>query len=233
MSQNHPISKEEILKLIEYLEKPLEFYEDPVYTTQEKEAIQKFEHLAFEFCKSLKKDGYITFSKRDKKEEERVAIFTKIIVDISNKLARTTEFNAEEGWFIILSLYCWVCEMIKNSLSDVAIKIYRNLESREWKGFMTMTPFVKTMSRYKNRKYAFLFSEIDVDLRNSFVHGKIQFPYIEIEYRDSDNQKKQLKLEAFLTKYKKIAPLYATLFLYRRKIFVDEIRVFAKSKGFL
>lgn len=119
------VSKYEILRLVKYLEQPLEFYKDPVYTLEEKKAIKKFEHLTLEFYKALKRDGYVTFSKSDVKEEEMSRRFTKIVMDISNTLVKTSEFTAEEGWFILLSLYCWSCEMIKNFLLDVAIKIYR------------------------------------------------------------------------------------------------------------
>ena len=229
------VSKDEVLKLIGHLEKPLEFYKDPVYTQEEKEVIKKFEELTGEFYKDLKNDKHVIFriSKRDEKEEKRILRFTKMVIDISNKLVRTEEFNAEEGWFILLSLYCWNCEMIKNLLLDVTVKIYESLEGKAWEDFMTMGPFIDIMNRYKNGKYTFLFSEIDVDLRNSFVHGKIDFPNNEIEYYDSNDNKKKLKLDAFLSKYKKMAPLYATLFFYEKKIFLDEIKDFAKKKGFL
>lgn len=223
------ISKDEVMRLIKYLEQPLEFYNDPVYTSEEKAAIEKFEHLAHEFYKALKGDGYVTFSELDAKEEERRSRFTKIVMDISNKLVRTSEFTAEEGWFILISLYCWSCEMIKNFLLDIALKIYHDLEGKEWQGFMTLAPFVGIINRYKNGKYAFLFSEINVDLRNSFVHGKIDFLNDEMEYYDSNGKMKSLRLDAFLSKYKKMAPLYATLFFTRKKVFVDEIREFAKS----
>lgn len=223
------ISRDEISRLIEYLEQPLEFYEDPIYTSEEKEAIKKFEDLAFEFYMDLKRDGYVTFSELNEKEEERRRRFTRIVMDISNKLVRTSEFTAEESWFILLSLYCWSCEIIKNFLLEVAIEIYRALEGKEWQGFMTLTPFVGIMSRYKNGRYAYLFSEIDVDLRNSFVHGKIGFLNDEMEYYDSRGKRYSLELAVFLSKYKKIPPLYATLFFCRKKVFVAEIKEFAKS----
>ena len=229
------VGKEEILGLVEFLRKPLEFYKDPVYSQDEKEDIKKIEELAFQFYNDLKKDGHITpiIQERDRKEDERIVRFTKITMDISNKLVRTKEFNAEEGWFILISLYCWNCEMIKNLLSEVAIKIYGNLEGKEWKGFMMMGAFMDTMNRYKNGKYSSLFSEIDVNLRNSFVHGKISFLNLEMEYYDSENNKVRLKLDDFLSKYKKLPPLYATLYLYRMKVFLDEIEDYAKKMGFL
>ena len=210
------ISKDKLLRLAKYLKQSLEFYKDPVYTPEEKEAIKKFEHLAFEFYKALKEDGYITFSEVDKREEERRPRFTKTIMDISNKLVKTSEFTAEESWFILLSLYCWICEMIKNFLLDVAFKIYRDLENKEWQGFLTLAPFVGIMNRYKNGRYAFLFSEIDVDLRNSFVHGRIDFLNGEMKYYDSRGKKKVLKLDTFISKYKKM-PRYTLLFSFTEK----------------
>jgi len=229
------VSKEEMLDLIEYLGKPLEFYKDPVYTTEEKKAIKEFEELAFKFYNDLKKDGHITFTppKLETEDDKRIVRFTKITMDISNKLVRTKEFNAEEGWFILLSLYCWYCEMVKNLLSEITIKIYESLKSKEWSRFMMMGHFMAVMNEYKDGKYSFMFSDIDVDLRNSFVHGKIDFPNDEIEYYDSRGVKKTLKLEDFLSKYKKVPALYATLFLYRIKVFRDEMKEIAKKMGFL
>jgi len=89
------------------------------------------------------------------------------------------------------------------------------------------------MNDYKNGKYSSLFKDIDVDLRNSFVHGKINFLDSEMEYYDYESKKKTLSLDDFLTKYKKLPPLYATLYFYRMKIFLDETKEIAKKMVFL
>lgn len=230
------VSKEEILQLIEHLEKPLAFYEDPVYTKQEKNDIKEFEELVIGFYNDLKKDQHIEMRipEQETGEDKRIVWFTKVTMDISNKLVQTKEFNAEEGLFILLSLYCLYCEMIKNLLLHITFKIYRSLKGEEWnRGFMMLGRFIGTMKEYKNGKYSALFSDIDVDLRNSFVHGKINFPNNEVEYYDSENIKKSLKLSDFLSKYKKLPPLYTTFFAYRMKIFVDEIKDYATKRGFL
>lgn len=229
------VSKEEMLGLIKHLEKPLRFYEDPVYSVEEKEDIKTFEELVIEFYTELKKDGYIIMMipEKEMEEDKRIVRFTKTTIDISNKLVKTREFNAEEGWFILLSLYCWWCEMIKNLLLDISMKIYTTLKGKGFPGFMTMYPFVNTMNEYKNGKFSSLFSDIDVDLRNSFVHGKINFPNNEIEYYGYNGVKRVLKLEDFISKYEKLAPLYATFFAYRLKIFAEEMKEIAKKKGFL
>jgi len=98
------MSKDEVLDLIKYLEKPLDFYKDPIYTLEEKEDIKTFERLTFEFYNDLKNDRHITLaiSKIDREEEKTIINFNRIIMDISNKLVKTKEFNAEEGWFILI-----------------------------------------------------------------------------------------------------------------------------------
>lgn len=226
-----------MLSLIKYLERPLEFYTDPVYSPEEKRDIKRFEKLSIKFYSSLKRDKHVSqqLSGKETKDNKRIVRFTKTTIDISNKLVRTEEFNAEEGFFILLSLYCWWCEMIKNLLLNVAFRIQRDLEGKEFKGFMTMYPFMNIMNNYRKGEFSVLFSDIDVDLRNSFIHGDFDLNAHthEIEYYDSKGAKKKLKLKDFLSKYKKLAPLYATLFLYRTKIFANEMRYIARKRGFL
>ena len=224
-----------MLSLIKYLENPLEFYKDPVYSPEEKRDIKRFEKLAIKFYNALKKDKYIPMqiSSQEKRDDRTVVRFTKTTIDISNKLVRIDEFNAEEAWFILLSLYCWWWEMIKNLLLNVATRIHKDLKGKKFKSFMTMYPFMNIMNDYKNGKFSALFSDIDVDLRNSFIHGDFNFVDDEIEYYDIRRGKKKLKLKNFISKYKKLAPLYATLYLYRTKTFAEEIREIARKKGFL
>ena len=124
--------------------------------------------------------------------------------------------------------------MIRNLLVEVAKKIFQSLKGKKWgKKFMMMGDFLQMINEYKNGKYSFLFSDIDVDLRNSFVHSNIDFLNDEIGYFDSRGVKKTLKQEDFLSKYKKLAALYATLFSYRTKVFLDEMKRTAKKMGFL
>jgi len=66
------MSKDEVLDLIKYLEKPLDFYKDPIYTLEEKEDIKTFERLTFEFYNDLKNDRHITLaiSKIDRERKD-------------------------------------------------------------------------------------------------------------------------------------------------------------------
>jgi len=230
------VTKEEILGLIEALDKELKLYEDPAYSPDEKGDIKKFEELAFDFYRNLKEDGHITLEipRHERKEDKRMARFSRIAIDISNKLLKIEEFKPEEQWYILLSVYCWWCEVIKNLLSEIAKKIYRDLKGEEWGNeFMTMGPFLSIMKKYKDGKYVPLFSNINLDLRNSFVHGKIDFPNNEVIYYDSKGEEKKVSLKDFLSQFKKLPPLFTYLFAYRMKVFREEIREFAKKHRFL
>jgi len=89
------------------------------------------------------------------------------------------------------------------------------------------------MNKYKNGKYKSMFSDIDVDLRNSYIHGIINFPNNKSEYYNSKEVKKTLPLGDFLSKYKKLPALHAMLFSYRLKVFLNEMVYIAKQRGFL
>ncbi len=231
MSKSDTVSKEMLLSLLKSLETPLKLYDDPVYTPEEKKTIKGYEDLAFSFYCDLKTDGHISFSSKEAKAKKELRFF-KIVMDISNKLVNTKEFGAEEQWLILLSMYCWYSEMIKNLLLEEAKKIHKSLSRKAWKGFMTLGQFIYEMHRYKNGKHKALFSQIDVDLRNSFDHVDIDFNG-EIRYHDKDHNQKVLKLNQMLSMFKKIPALYATLFLYRRKVFSEEVKSIAKKKGYL
>ena len=126
------VTKEEILGLIEALDKQLNLYEDPVYSSDEREDIKKFEELVFDLYSDLKEDGHITLEipEQERKEDRRMARFSKITIDIPNKLLKTKEFKPEEQWYILLSVYCWWCEVIKNMLSEVAKKSTKVLKGK-------------------------------------------------------------------------------------------------------
>ena len=232
MSQSDKVSKKMLLSLIKFLEEPLKFYDDPVYTPKEKKTIKNYEDLAFSFYSDLKIDGHISFVSVEAKAKKELRFF-KIAMDISNKLVNTKEFVAEEGLLILLSIYCWYSEMVKNLLLEEAKKIHKSLSGKAWKrNFMTLGQFICEMHRYKNGKHKALFSEIDVDLRNSFDHANIDFND-EIRYHDKDHNQKILKFDQMLSMFKKIPALYATLFLYRRKVFLEELKSAAKKMGYL
>lgn len=221
---------------MESLDRELKLYQDPAYSNDERRDIKKFEELVSEFYSDLKEDGHITLQipEHERKESERMARFSKITIDIPNKLIKTKEFKPEEQWYILLSVYCWWSEVIKNLLSEVAKKIFQELRGKKWeKEFMTMGPFLCIMNEYKNGKYSPLFSDINLDLRNSFVHGKIDFPNNEIIYYDPKGEEKKMSLKDFLSHFKKLPPLCTYLFAYRLRAFREEIREFAKTRGFL
>ncbi len=54
-----------------------------------------------------------------------------IAMDVSNKLVNAKEFDLEEQWFILLSLYYWYSAMIKNLLLEEAKKIHKSLNGKD------------------------------------------------------------------------------------------------------
>jgi hypothetical protein len=226
-----------LLDLIRYSERKLRIYDDPIYTDEEKEAIKNYEDLAFDFFSDLKADGFIgagTFpsNEREKAEQDKTLRFFKIAMDISNKLVSTKEFAPNEQWFLLIPLYCWYSEMIKNLLVREAKSIYKSFEARNFRRFMTLGNFLYEMLRYKDGKHKALFEVIDSDLRNSFNHANINFNS-EITYQDNKRKVKSIKPKRMLSIFKKIAALYGTLFAYRLKVFLPEMKSLAKQKGYL
>ncbi len=228
--------KETILNLIKRLETPLNFYEDPVYTPDERATIKEYEKLALNFYSDLKADKFISFndafelSKEKRQERDRSLRFFKIPMDISNKLVNVKVFEAEQEWFILLPLYCWYSEMIKNLCLDAAKKIFKSMNRRDFRGFMALGSFLGIINVYRNGRHKPLFSEINVDLRNSFDHANIDFNN-EITYQDNKQNEKKVGLSEMLSMFKRIAPLYATLFACESKMFVEEIKSIAKKMG--
>lgn len=122
--------------------------------------------------------------------------------------------------------------MIKNLLLEEAKEMHKSSNRKEWKGFMTLRQFLGVLNGYREGSHTVLFSEIDADLRNSFDHANINFND-EITYQDNDGILKNLKLDQMFSMFKKIAPLYGTLFTYKSKVFIEEVKTLAKKKGYL
>jgi hypothetical protein len=229
--------KKRLLELISHSEKELGYYDDPIYTVEEKAAIKNYEDFALNFFRDLKADGFVgagTFpsNDREKAEQDKTIKFFKIAMDISNKLVSTKEFAPNEQWFLLITVYCWYSEMIKNLLIREAKSIYKSFEGRNFPGFMTLGNFLREVRRYKDGKYTTLFEDIDSDLRNSFNHANIDFNS-EITYQDNNGNGKSIKPEKMLSISKKIAPLYGTLFAYRLRVFLPEMKYLAKQRGYL
>jgi len=179
------VTQDEFLNHIKRLESPLKLYDDPTYSTKEKETIAENEKLVEAFYFDLRKHGFLDvreIGSYKKTETERILKFTKTAINISNKLFAKDFWESEEQWFILLSLYCWWCEMIKNQLTPIANKIYKSSTGKDFKNFMMLGKFMEIVCSYNNGKFAKIFSEIDVDLRNSFAHGNIDFPNNEVLY---------------------------------------------------
>lgn len=228
------VSQDEFLNFIKRLESPLKLYDDPNYSTTEKETIAENEKLVEAFYFDLRKDGFLDLKEigNNKTENERILKFTKTTINIANKLLTKDFWEPEEQWFILLSLYCWWCEMIKNQLTPIAKKIYKSSKGKDFKKIMMLRKFMEIVCSYGNGKFAKIFSEIDVDLRNSFAHGNIYFPNNEVVYFKKTTELR-LPLEEVYFKFRMIPAVYAHLFSYPQKVFVDKLKENGKKKGWL
>ncbi|MGD8545003.1 MAG: hypothetical protein PVH12_02405 [Candidatus Bathyarchaeota archaeon] len=229
------VTKEDVKNLIDFLNTDIELHKDEAYNQREKEVIKVIDEWTCEFYEDLKADNYIEMNipEEHRIKEKQIAKFSKIATNISNKLIGKSEFESEEQWFIFLSIYCWWCEAIKSQLEDVAIKIYEGIRGNNWNGFMTLGKAMGIIREYKNGKYIDLFSNIDVYLRNSFVHCDIDFPNNEVIYYDNRKRKQIMPLKELFCRFRKLPPLCVYLFAYRLRPFREEIREFATEKGFL
>lgn len=116
----------------------------------------------------------------------------------------------------LLSLYLSLCEHVKSLFSDSIRKINKRLppkKRKRLKGFITLGPLVWILRNYKKGKYACLFSEIDVDLRNAAAHFMYEFLNDKIRYGDN----KTISTLDLLFKHGKISALLAILFANKTK----------------
>ena len=93
------------------------------------------------------------------------------------------------------------------------------LEQIAWnsKKFVPLGPFLVVMNAYRKGKFSKLFAEIDIDLRNAVVHFSFDFLDDEISYDG-----KSIPTLDFVSKYRKVAALFAVLFSSRVKAFAKE-----------
>ena len=82
--------KKMLLQLISHSEKALGYYNDPIYTVEEKAEIKNYENLALNFYTDLKEDGFVgagTFpaNEKEKAEQDKTIKFFKIAMDISKR----------------------------------------------------------------------------------------------------------------------------------------------------
>jgi len=191
----------------------------------------------------LKNDGYYIFTdaflddineiEKLDAQDRNIVKFTKFTTSLSNKLSKTKEFDAEEQWFILLNLYLSLCESIKSLHLKYIRDVYDNLSDKSGYrigNFVTLYPFVETMRRYKNGKYVKLFESINVDLRNSIAH-------LDYYFEDGNNNiyYKATHIEGtdFILNYRKIAILFAILYIDRSKVFANEYEQKAKDHGLI
>lgn len=236
------VKKQEILDFLEYLKTPLDIADPKEWKPEEIEVLKKYQSLAPELFADLKADNCLNFSDvfpvqlpeamaRVNREDNRLARFTQITSNITNSLAKSKKiFGAEEQWFIFLSLYLSECERIKSLFLDSIRKINKKLPPKKrqrLKGFITLGPLITILRNYKKGKYAYLFSEIDVELRNGVAHFSYEFLNDKIQYGDN----KTISTLALLFKYRKISALLAILFGNKTKAFAKEFEQLAKKMG--
>lgn len=237
------VKKQDVLDYLRYLKTPLDIADPKIWKPEEIKVLKSYQSLAPELFKDLKADNCLSF--RDvspilspaaideiRRQDDRLVKFTLITTNIANSLSKSSKiFGAYEQWFIFLSLYLSGCEQIKDFFLDSIKKANKKLPPKKrerFRGFVTLSPLINTLKKYKNGKYAPLFSEIDVDLRNAAAHLTYEFSDDEIIY---DN-KKITTLDLIL-KYRMISALVAILFGNKMKAFAKEFEELAKHMGFI
>ena len=226
----------EVGRFLAYLKKPTDIT-GLHFKKEENNRIRIYQSLAPSFYEDLKSDGFLKFADYydvtdEKKLEELdkqsiwVERFTKIASDVSNKLAG--KFSGDEQFFILGSIYVFWCEQIKALFVDFIRDINNSLpvNEREKLRYPTLTPVTSILSKYKNKKYADLFSDVDCDLRNAFAHFGFDFDdkRDEIIYR-----KRRISSVKFLSLVRKMAALFTVLYSQQPKVFISEFEDIVKK----
>jgi len=238
------VKKEVVLGFLEYLKTPVDIAGPKVWKPKEIEVIKEYQRLAPEFFADLKADKCLNFQDVFPTEplEAVVSIQSKenallnsihITINISNKLPKSSQvFEAEEQWSIFLSLYLSLCELVKNLFSDSIRKINKRLATKKrkrLKSFITLGPLIWILRNYKKGKYSYLFSEVDVDLRNAAAHFSYEFLDDRIKYGNN----KTISTLHLLLKYRKISALLAILYASKTKAFAPEFERLAQKIGLI
>jgi hypothetical protein len=219
----------ELERFLEYLKKPTDIT-GPDFNKEENERIRIYQTLAPSFYRDLKNDGLLKFEDYydvtdEKKLEELdkqsiwVERFTKIESDVSNKLAG--KFSGDEQFFILSSIYVFWCEQIKALFLDFIADINASLPVNEREKFRypTLTPVISILKKYKKKKYADLFSDVNCDLRNAFAHFSFDF---DDKSNEIVHSKGRISSVEFLSLLRKMGALFTVLYSQQTKAFRPE-----------
>ena len=234
--------KKQIIDYLKYLKTPLDITDSKEWKPKEIEVLKNYQNLAPKLFNDLKSDNCLTFEDvfptrsvealdERLRQNERFVKFTRIASNISNNLPKSSMIlGAEEQWTIFLSLYLSQCEQIKSLFEDYILKVNRRLPEKKrecLKSFVTLGPLISVLKKYKSGKYAHLFTEIDVDLRNAVAHLKYDFVDDEVGY----GKNKRITTHNLIFKYRMISALLAILFGNKTKAFAKEFEELAREKG--
>jgi hypothetical protein len=191
------ISQKDARFFVKWIQEPVEFRSE-VLSKDKNERIGEYQKQAKSFFNDLKSDDIITYQNvfLDKhsivqRSDLRRIKLLELSANMTNKLWNSKEFTGDEQFFILCMIHNYFTESIKSLFLPYVKEIFNALDEKVQKRLfkkgklpstLTLGPVMKVLREYKKGKYKDLFSDINVNLRNSIAHFTISFGEKNISY---------------------------------------------------
>lgn len=228
------ISQKDALLFAKWIQEPVEFRNE-VLSKDKNKRIEEYQKQAKSFFNDLKSDGIITFQNvfldRDsilQRFDFRREQLLKLSMNIQKKLWYSKEFTGDEQFFILCMIHNYFTESIKSLFLPYVREIHKRLPKKvrkriKLKSILTLGPVMKVLRKYKRGKYKGLFSDINIDLRNSIAHFTTSFGEENVFYKVKGKDE-PISGHDFLLIVKKLVFLDAVLVHSIMKVFPTEVK---------
>ena len=231
------VSQEDAIWFAKWLQEPVEFRSKSL-SKPLNDRVGEYQLLAKDLFHDLKRDGIISFTNvfsnipmSDSRKTYQLILLSS---NISQKLWDTKEFTGDEQFFILCMIHNSIVEHIRLLFLPYIGDIFNHLPPIDRKGRKkpsrrtTLGHLMNVLRLYKRRKYVDLFSDINVELRNSIAHFTIFFGDGDIYYNGNS-----ISGGDFLLIVYKLKLLYSVLSKFIMKVFESEAIQELKKRGII
>lgn len=229
------IGSGDITEIVESLKKPFDM-RDKIGKPEDNPKIEKLQNLSKAFIEDLKNDKVISLYEIFNSPIDPLEVVkqTRNVTNIYRKLFKTEEFTGDEQFLILCSLYLFWVELIRTLFLQYIERIFNTIpkdilqkdniqKPKNW----TLAPVINVLKKYKNGIYSELFSDINVDLRNSIGHFNFHFGETDITYDG-----KTISGQDFLILFKWIIILFPILYSMPQRVFANEFIEELRKRGY-
>jgi len=229
------ITETDIKEFVQSLKKPFDM-RGKIWKLEDNAKIEKLQNISKAFYEDLKNDKVISLYEIFESPIDPLEVVkqTRNVNNIYHKLGKTDVFTGDEQFLILCSLYLFWVEQIRRLFLQYIERIYytipidvRKKENIQIPKYWTLVPVINLLKKYKNGKYLELFSDINVDLRNSIGHFNFHFGETDITYDG-----KTISGKDFLILFKWIIILFPILHSMPQKVFASEAIEELRKSGY-